>query len=291
MMEAANIVIVTGISGSGKSTALRAFEDRGYFSVDNIPATLLYDLASNLMKADPPRNHIAVGMDIRERVAGKQSYLTIVERLRREGHRVQVLFLEASQQVLIRRFSESRRPHPLITEGGDIQWALTREHKELSELRNLSTHVVDTSAMTVHELKQTIFDIVNATKGDHKQVINVVSFGFKYGVPLEADLMFDVRFLPNPYFVKELKEKSGLDEEVYDYVMANPDSRAFLEKMKDLMLFTLPHYRAEGKAYLTVAIGCTGGKHRSVALARALAAGLNVETSYIHLRHRDTGKE
>jgi UPF0042 nucleotide-binding protein len=261
--HAKQIVVITGMSGSGKSTAVRALEDAGFFCIDNLPAPLLLKVTE--LGGDNRR--LAFVMDVREgnflRDAPK-----VLDEARRAGHQVQVLFLDASDEALLRRYSETRRKHPLAMTGSAAE-GIQREREALKELREQSQHVLDTSAMTVHELRrqlQTRFGV----EGTNAMAVTFLSFGFKYGVPSNADLVFDVRFLPNPYYVPDLKPLTGRDEPVARYVLDRPETQAFLTQVKELLDFLLPHYQREGKAYLTVAVGCTGGKHRSVTLAREL---------------------
>jgi RNase adapter protein RapZ len=258
-----NIVVITGMSGSGKTTAVRALEDAGYFCIDNLPAPLLLKVT----ELGGENQRLAFVMDIREggflRDAPK-----VLDEARRAGHQVEVLFLDASDESLLRRYSETRRKHPLAPKGSAAD-GIAKEREMLKDLREQSQHVLDTSSMTVHELKRQVQSRFGA-EGVHAMAVTFLSFGFKYGVPSQADLMLDVRFLPNPYFVPELKSLTGRDEPVVKYVLERSETKDFLVKVHDLLEFLMPHFQREGKAYLTVAVGCTGGKHRSVAIARAL---------------------
>jgi UPF0042 nucleotide-binding protein len=280
-----SIVIITGMSGSGKSTAIRAMEDAGYSCIDNLPAPLLLKVTE--LGGDQER--LAFVMDARESQFLKEAP-RILDEARRAGHQVSVLFLDASDEVLTRRYSETRRRHPLSGRG-TVADGLVKERAALSELREQAQHVIDTSAATVHELRKLVMARFGA--GENGLAITITSFGFKYGVPSNADLVFDVRFLPNPFFVPELKALTGKDAQVANYVLESSDSREFLEHVLRLLLFLLPRYQKEGKSYLTVAVGCTGGKHRSVALVKELLARLR-ETPFgptAQLWDRDIEKE
>jgi len=257
------ILVITGMSGSGKSTAVRALEDAGWFCIDNLPAPLLLKVA----ELGDSHDRLAFVVDVRE-----GSYLhdapVALEELRRAGHHLEVLFLDSSDEALVRRYSETRRRHPLAGAEG-VQEGIARERQALAALREHSEHVLDTSSLTVHELRRQVMGRFDQdSKGG--LALTVMSFGFKYGVPSNADLVFDVRFLANPFFVPELKPFTGKDARVSSFVLEHPDTQAFLDKVSELLDFLLPRYGREGKAYLTVAIGCTGGKHRSVAIAQAL---------------------
>lgn len=285
------IVLITGMSGSGKSTALRAFEDRGFFCVDNLPVPFLRPLAGSLARMDPPRLLQCYGVDVRDRALDRVDE-TLLAEWRAEGFRVDVIFVDASDEMLVRRFSQTRRPHPLMSEEGvDIASALHRERSMLRTVRDLATTVIDTSWMSVHGLKGVVFGYVDTLQGKRRLAVNVVSFGFKYGLPLEADLVFDLRFLPNPYFIDELRPLTGEDAPVREFVLGIEDARLFLDKMIDMVSFALPRYIAEGKPYATIAVGCTGGKHRSVALSLELAKAVRTADVSVHVRHRDLGKE
>lgn len=276
------IVVITGMSGSGKSTAIRALEDAGWFCIDNLPAPLLPKV-TELSAPGGEDKKLAFVIDVRE---GR--FLVdaprILDEARRAGHHVEVLFLDSSDDALVRRYSETRRRHPLAGRGG-VNEGIARERAALKDLREQAQHLLDTSAMTVHELKRQIQTRFGGeTQG--QLAVTLMSFGFKYGVPSQADLVLDVRFLPNPYFVPELKAFTGRDPKVAAFVLQRPETQEFLGKTIDLLKFLLPKYQREGKAYLTVAIGCTGGKHRSVAIASALAEQLRVQVF-----DRDVDKE
>lgn len=258
-----HIVVISGMSGSGKSTAVRALEDAGYFCIDNLPAPLLMKVT----ELGGEQTHLAFVIDVREGQFLKDAPRALDE-ARRAGHHVEVLFLDASDEALTRRYSETRRRHPL-SGTGSVADGLRREREALKDLRDQAEHVVDTSAMTVHDLRRQMTARFSSKAGS-ALALTVMSFGFKYGVPSNADLVFDVRFLPNPFFVPDLKPLTGKDQRVATFVVDRPDAWEFLDKTFDLLTFLLPKYHKEGKAYLTVAIGCTGGKHRSVAIAETL---------------------
>lgn len=285
-MNGRHIVVVTGMSGSGKSTAIRALEDAGYFCIDNLPAPLLLKVT----ELGGEHEKLAFGMDAREVKFLKEAPRSI-EEARRAGHQVDVLFLDSSDEVLTRRYSETRRRHPLSTRSGGVADGLAKERSALNELREQAQHVIDTSALTVHELRRQVMARFGSSDG--ALALTVMSFGFKYGVPSNADLVFDVRFLPNPYFVPELKPKSGKTPEVAGYVLERPETKEFLDRVADLLRFLLPRYQKEGKSYLTVAIGCTGGRHRSVAVASALVERLRDDElgKSAQLWDRDVEKE
>jgi RNase adapter protein RapZ len=280
-----HIVVITGMSGSGKSTAVRALEDVGFFCIDNLPAPLLIKVT----ELGGENQRLAFVMDVREggflRDAPK-----VLDEARRAGHQVEVLFLDASDESLLRRYSETRRKHPLAMKGNAAE-GIAREREALKDLREQSQHVLDTSAMTVHELKRQVQSRFGETQAQ-AMAVTFMSFGFKYGVPSQADVVLDVRFLPNPYFVPELKALTGKDPKVAAYVLERPETQTFLSKVGDLLDFLLPNYQREGKAYLTVAIGCTGGKHRSVALAGVLHDRFVRQGNVaVHAFDRDVDKE
>jgi UPF0042 nucleotide-binding protein len=261
------ILVITGMSGSGKSTAVRALEDAGWFCIDNLPAPLLVKVAELGVGQD----RLAFVVDVRE-----GTYLaeapTALEELRRAGHHLELLFLESSDEALVRRYSETRRRHPLAGAEG-VEQGIARERHALQALREHSEHVLDTSTMTVHELRRQVMARFGPS-GSGGLALTVMSFGFKYGVPSNADLVFDVRFLPNPFFVPELKPLSGKDARVAAFVVEPADGQEFLGRCFELLQFLVPRYQREGKTYLTVAVGCTGGRHRSVAIAQVLAERL-----------------
>lgn len=288
MAESLDIVIVTGLSGSGKSLAIRAFEDNGFFCVDNLPALLIPKFIDLCQDHREGVARIALGVDLRGEQF-LQSWPNVLAQMRTAGHRIQVLFFDASDDVLLRRFSETRRPHPLAG-NESIQDGISRERKALEAMRALADKIIDTSDFTVHQLKQEIEQQFCQAPFSRRMAVFLTSFGYKYGIPHDTDIILDVRFLPNPYFVNELREKTGLDSEVRDYVQQNDDTRAFLDRLYALLEFTLPLYEREGKSSLTLALGCTGGRHRSVVLVENLRQRLSRGQLRIHVKHRDIDK-
>jgi UPF0042 nucleotide-binding protein len=274
------IVVVTGLSGAGKSTALRALEDLDYYTIDNMPLPLLGDCVRLLAEHE----RLALGIDARqgELLTG---YREAFAALRANDHVVEVLFLDASDETLLRRFSETRRRHPLA--GDDLRTGITKERANLQQLRLDAEAIVDTANLNVHQLK----GIIQERYGRATGVLSVtlLSFGFKHGFPAEADVVLDVRFLPNPYFTESLSASTGLDSDVARFVLDNDDARELLGKMEDLLAFSLPRFEREGKAYLTIAIGCTGGRHRSVAVVQELGRRLAGKWP-LTVRHRDLGE-
>ncbi len=284
------VVILTGVSGSGKSTALRALEDVGFYCVDNLPIVFLEKLLELSGHTAGEVSRIALGVDAREgRFLAEAP--RIIQELRQKGAEVEVLFLDASDDSLVRRYSETRRRHPLAGEGGTVPDGIAAERRATADLKAIADEVVDTTTLNVHELKRLVTRRFSSGAEGAKLGLTVVSFGFRFGIPTHADLVLDVRFLPNPFFVPELKPYPGTDPRVAEFVLGQPDARAFLDRLLDLCGFLLPRYRNEGKSYLTIAIGCTGGKHRSVALAGALAQRREQGGQPVRLWHRDVEKE
>ncbi|MEK6672436.1 MAG: RNase adapter RapZ [Nitrospirota bacterium] len=281
------IVIISGLAGSGKTVALRALEDQGFYCVDNLPVTFIKPFASIITSADHKRK-VGIGVDIREKEF-LPSVKAVLNALRKK-YNVEIIFLEADRDALIRRFKETRRPHPLTSTGIHLDEAITKEKDLLSPLREEADKILDTTAYTPHQLRHTISSFYKPQGQDSTMVITVISFGFKYGIPQNIDLLFDVRFIPNPHFVPELRELTGTDNAVKDFVLKPAATQEFMDKTADLLNFLIPHYVNEGKAYLTVGFGCTGGKHRSPAIAEAIAKAIkmrhNVDTDIIH---RDIG--
>jgi UPF0042 nucleotide-binding protein len=284
-MQNLKIIIVTGMSGSGKSTALRALEDVGFFCVDNLPVVLLPKLLEIQTDAASEISKVALVMDLRERYF-LEKYAEIFAKLKEEGHRIEILFLDASDDSLLRRFRETRRAHPLC-ERGTVMEGITLEREKLSALRAMADKIVDTSSFNVHQLKDVIQRHFMTSTTEKRLVINLMSFGFRYGLPPEADIVLDVRFLPNPYFIEELKHLNGQDEKIQEYVMGWEESQTFLRKMLDMMEFLIPLYEKEGKSNLNVALGCTGGKHRSVVMTTRLARYFSGEDYLVNVAHRD----
>lgn len=291
-MRAKELLIVAGVSGSGKSTALSALEDVGYFCVDNLPAPLILDFV-NFLTSDSTGDSLryALLLDCQD-VESVQSVLNGLEVLATKSLKTQLIYFDASDEVLQRRFREARRPHPLMVKrdgtAATIIEALNEERSILSSLRERATYLLDSSNFTVHDLKKLVCQYVG---GKTELLVVVESFGFKYGLPGDADLVSDVRFLPNPHFVPELKPRTGLDKSVSDYIEANGEAKEFLARYSALLEFLLPKYRQEGKRYLTIAIGCTGGKHRSVAIVESLAKWLGSLEEKVTIRHRDLSRE
>ena len=283
----ASFLVVTGFSGAGKSHAIRALEDLGYFCVDNLPIALLPTFADLTLNARETDRRAAVVIDVRERQA-LGPFPQVYRRIQRQGGgRVRLLFLDAADSVLVRRFSETRRPHPLAG-SKSVSEALAEERRLLAPIRKLADQVIDTSALTVHELRRRVREVTDSPTASTPLVVTLMSFGFRRGVPADADLVFDVRFLPNPHFVTALRRWSGRNVKVAQYVLRSKPAIRFMKLTTDLLRFLIPQYVAEGKAYLTIAIGCTGGKHRSVALAEAFAKRLSsVKGIDIRVRHRD----
>jgi UPF0042 nucleotide-binding protein len=283
------VVILTGVSGSGKSTALRALEDAGWYCVDNLPAVLLDKLVELSQQAGGQVQRLALVVDARD-VRFLPEAPRIIEEVRRRGTRVDLLFLDASDDALVRRYSETRRRHPMAGEDGSVPEGIAAERLALEPLKGMAGEVVDTTEMNVHDLKR-FFHSRFVEGGQARLGVTVVSFGFRNGLPAHADMVLDVRFLPNPYFVPELRRLTGTDPQVRDFVLGPPDAQAFLAKLSDLGAFLLPRFAAEGKSYLTLAIGCTGGRHRSVAISEELAWRLRQGGTAVRVWHRDVDKE
>jgi len=277
------IVFVSGLSGSGKSTAMAALEDQSFYCVDNLPAQLIDQFLSLCTNAVPPIEQIAIAIDAKE-VPFLREMPRVVEALRKSHPRVDVIFLDASNEVVVNRYRETRRVHPMAPEGR-VEQGIEKERRLLLDLARLADKVIDTSALNVHQLKAAVVQYV--TGEARPTVVNIVSFGFRYGPPQTAELLFDVRFLPNPYFENDLRAFSGLDPVVSDHVLDNPVGEGLLERLGDLCRYLLPLYDQEGKAYLTIGIGCTGGRHRSVAIAEALATLLRRDGRELNVEHRD----
>ncbi len=282
-------VMVTGMSGAGKSTALKILEDEGYFCADNLPIPLVEKFADLAFTPEREYNKVALGVDIRSgrEIADLQS---VLERLDAKGLKYEILYLDARDDVLLKRFKETRRSHPLAR-NGRIEEGIQRERDALAFLRKQADYILDTSTLLTRELREAMAKIFVNLQEYKNIFITVLSFGFKYGIPGDSDLVFDVRFLPNPYYVPELKHKTGEEREVQEYVMGSGLAQRFLEKLEDMVEFLLPNYVAEGKNQLVISIGCTGGKHRSVTIARKLFEHLSGHTEYgVKLEHRDIRK-
>jgi UPF0042 nucleotide-binding protein len=288
MADGLDIIIITGLSGSGKTVALRALEDNNFFCIDNLPVLLIPRFIDLCQGYGEEIKRIALGVDLR---GGHffQSWPDVLANLRSGGHRIQVLFFDASDEVLLRRFSETRRPHPLA--GNDsVSEAIVRERKALEGMRELAERVIDTSELNVHQLKRELEQHFSEVASPHGLSLFIISFGYKYGIPHDSDIIFDVRFLPNPFFVDELRGKSGLEREVRDFMLNRDETRDFLDRLYALLEFALPLYEREGKSNLTLALGCTGGRHRSVFLVEELKRKLSGKKARVRVKHRDIDK-
>ena len=282
------IIIITGLSGSGKSTALAAFEDAGFYCVDNMPVVLLPRFLDLTVEGAPDAAGFVFVMDLREKTF-LAKHAQVFESIRSSGYDLQILFLEAEEQVLLQRYSQTRRLHP--TAGGkSLLEGIRTERRMMAELKDAADTVVDTSHNNVHDLKSLIFNLARKSVRFSAMRINLLSFGYKYGIPYEADLIADVRFLANPYFVPELKALDGESAPVRNFVLQNDEARLFLAKYLDLLDFLIPLYEREGKAYLTIAVGCTGGRHRSVAIARAFYEHVHRAGKTVEITHRDVNR-
>ena len=289
MADPITFVVITGLSGAGKSHAIKCFEDMGFFCVDNLPTTLIPTFADLVARSDRTIDRVALGVDVREGEYLTHLLDTLAE-LRKRGHGVQVLFLEASEEALVRRYRESRRRHPLAPDGNVVE-GIRAERKALSTMREVADRIVDTSALTVHQFKDLLLETYVTPRHRPGLSVSLVSFGFKHGVPFDADLVFDVRFLPNPHFVEGLRPLDGRDTRVREFILQHEESRELLRRLQDFLGFVLPAYQREGKAYLTVAIGCTGGRHRSVALVEELKTFMDRLGLDATVVHRDMDRE
>lgn len=278
-------IIISGLSGAGKSRVTAILEDMGVYCVDNMPVALLPQLADIFLNMQEKYSRVALVTDIRA-WGDANELLFALDELRAQGISYRILFLHADMPTLIKRYKETRRRHPLETDTVSLEAAIRREGHILEPIRLQAQDVINTSGLTIGQLKEKVSDIFG-TEIARRISVNVISFGFKYGVPIESDLVFDVRFLPNPYYEEELRHKTGLDDPVFDYVFRSGRAAEFLEKILDLLLFTLPMYEQEGKYSLTVSIGCTGGQHRSVSIARALADQLAQRDIPVRIEHRN----
>ena len=287
-----DFVVVSGVSGAGKSRAIEALEDMGYYCVDNMPPALIPKFGEICFSSQGKIEKVAIVTDIR---GGSmfEELLENLEQLKKAGYDYRILFLDASDATIIQRYKETRRAHPLAKGGSmTMAQAIAKEREILSGIRRRSDFIVDTTNLKPAQLKERLKEIFADGEGsDHGMVINVMSFGFKYGIPLECDLVFDVRFLPNPFYIPELRNKTGMHEAVFDYVMQFEQAKQFRAKLSDLILFLVPNYIEEGKSSLTIGIGCTGGKHRSVTLARCLSDDLKAGGYYVISSHRDIQKD
>lgn len=299
-MKDLRVILISGLSGSGKTTAIKALEDVGFYCVDNLPILLLPKFIELCLQSDGKITHIAVVEDIRGAVSypssgqEKTDYVEdsrkMIEALRKEGIPIEVLFLDSSDPVLMRRFSETRRQHPLAL-GGSILEGIRLERERLGGIRDIANQVIDTSQFNIHELKEKIQQYVQKESPGVHLTLNLLSFGYSFGVPYEADLMFDVRFLPNPYFVDELKHLKGDDSRVEAYVLMFEEAKEFLDRVHEFIRFLFPFYLRERRTHLTIAVGCTGGRHRSIVIVNRLAEMLREEMAQkgmlLSVRHRD----
>jgi len=284
-MNRRRTIVVTGMSGSGRSAALKAFEDLGYFCVDNLPLPLLKDFLAFSRGADGTARS-AIGIDIRERGFADE-FPGRYRELKTAGESIEMLFLEAADQVLVRRYSETRRPHMLAKGSATLLDAIRQERELLTDVRCLADQILDTTDYTVHDLRQAVERLYTDRDSGRRMLVTVVTFGYKFGAPYDLDLLFDLRFLPNPHFVPELKPLTGESAPVRAYVIEKPESREFLEKLMGFLGYLLPRYRNEGKSYLTIGFGCTGGRHRSVSVALEVAEQLRASGNDVIVKHRD----
>ena len=283
-------VVVTGMSGGGKTSALKMLEDAGFYCVDNLPVFLIEKFVELSTMPNGEINKVALGLDVR---AGQSfsDVTEILEGLKQEGYSFEILFMDASEAALIKRYKETRRVHPLAVDGR-VEDGVRKERKILEEIRKNADYVLDTSKLLTRELKEELDRIFVKNEEYNSLMVNVMSFGFKHGIPVDADLVFDVRFLPNPFYIDELKVKTGNDKEVQDYVMSFREAEDFMSKLTDMIQFLIPNYIKEGKYSLVIAIGCTGGKHRSVTLANELYKRMKNQGNYgLKLYHRDVAHQ
>ena len=284
-MNKLKIIIITGLSGSGKSTAISAFEDAGFYCVDNMPVALLPKFLELPIESNSEITGLAFVMDLREK-SFLYRYSLVFDSLKKKGYQFKILFLEADEESLLKRYSQTRRHHPLSQDKSLLE-GIRIEREQLKELKITADKIIDTSRYTVHDLKSVINNIAQQNKNVAPMRINILSFGFKYGTPHDASLIMDVRFLANPYFVPELKDFNGKSQEIKNYVLNNDEARRFTKKYLDLLDYLIPLYEKEGKAYLTIAVGCTGGRHRSVTIAEALFEHIKKPGRQIMVTHRD----
>jgi len=284
------LIVITGLSGSGKTTAARVLEDEGFYVVDNLPPVLLPRFLELTVWGEDDAPRVAVVMDVRSRKFVAAEWPKILERTRADGYEVEIWFFDAADEDLIRRFSETRRRHPLVQQEG-VPAAVQRERELLAEIRSVATAVFDSSGLSIHQLRQTIARYLNEGEDTGQALsVNLQSFGYRYGLPLESDLVMDVRFLPNPHYQEALRPLTGLDPSVRNFVLSQQNCREFLSHFRGMLRFLLPLYQQEGKRYLTIAIGCTGGQHRSVAIVEDLRALFTQPGFSLDVRHRDLTK-
>lgn len=288
-MPGLKLVVITGLSGAGKSHALKCFEDVGYFCIDNLPPALLPTFVELCHQQGGEIKNVALGIDIRERVFFAD-LIGILQRLKDLGHSVELLFLEARDAVLVRRFSESRRPHPLLPDLPVLE-GVRFEKERLAEIRAHADRIIDTSNLSVHDLRDLLSRHFSKEQASRRLTISLITFGYKFGVPYDIDLLFDVRFLRNPYFVPDLKPLTGEDPRVRSYVLDDPDAKGFLDRLEQLFTFLIPLFERERRSYLNVGIGCTGGRHRSVVVAKRLQESFSAAGYHVTLSHRDLTKQ
>lgn len=282
-------VVVTGMSGGGKSTALRMLEDAGFYCVDNLPVPLIEKFVELIAAPGGEVSKVALGLDVRADQAF-EDVQHVLEKLRENGYHFEILFMEATDSTLVKRYKETRRVHPLSPEGR-VEDGIRKERAILNDIRNKADYVIDTSKLLTRELKEELDRIFVRNEEYNSLMVTILSFGFKHGIPADADLVFDVRFLPNPFYIDELKHKTGNDREVQDYVMGFREAHIFIDKLSDMIEFLIPNYIKEGKYQLVIGIGCTGGKHRSVTLANQLYNRLKDKSGYgLKIAHRDVGQ-
>lgn len=282
------IVIITGISGSGKSTGVRVLEDEGFFCIDNLPVSLVPTFVDLMGKSTDRVRDVALVMDIRD-PDSLRGHEKVLQDLRDAGHVVDILYFDASDEVIIRRFSETRRRHP-VAESVSVLEGITYEREQLAGLRHQATQVIDTSEFNIHQLKDVVISLIRGRNGARVMTVHLQSFGFRYGIPLESDMVMDVRFLANPHFIPELRRFTGLEDQVKRYVMEKDETRLYMRKLTGLLEFLLPGFLREGKSYLTISTGCTGGKHRSVAITEELREFFSDKKVIVKVTHRDIGK-
>lgn len=282
-------VVVTGMSGAGKSQAIKCLEDMNFYCVDNMPPLLIPKLAEMCKTTGGAINNVAVVVDIRSGEMFKETEGMLNE-LELMGINAEILFLESTKQAIVRRYKETRRKHPLADDGR-VEEGIEKELKILEHIKNKADYILDTSDLYGNHFKKALFNIINEGKASDGILIDVMSFGFKYGIPIDADLVFDVKFLPNPFYIEELKNHTGLDKDVQDYVNKWPQTKQFMDKLYDMITFLVPHYLEEGKTQLTIAIGCTGGMHRSVTMVESLYEKLNNSNFKVIKHHRDLEKD
>jgi UPF0042 nucleotide-binding protein len=283
----ARIVFVSGLSGSGRTTAMGALEDLGFYCVDNLPPQLTLQFVDLCAKASPPIRHIALALDARE-AAFLKGFPDVVAAIRAGGAQVQVLYLDCADEVLVNRYRETRRVHPLAP-AGTVEQGIERERALLQDVARLADWPLDTSRLNIHQLREAVVRLVTGER--RRSVVNLVSFGYRYGVPAASELLFDVRFLPNPHFEPALRARTGLDVEVAEYVLKDDRTQELLSRLRGFLDYLLQLYDGEGKAYLTIGVGCTGGRHRSVVVAAALGEALRAGGREVNVQHRDVGKE